>query len=305
MATLQSMIDETQGLVRGYTRIMEQSTHIQEALLNADWVDNVSGKGKVQVHDIGQMARGIVEIDDEMIFVDSIDPTTANIIIAPYGRGYSSTVRASHTANSRIVLNPVFPRYQIKDAINNTILSLRGSLYGIRTVNFPFVAAVSGYELPYDTYRTFKAEWKIVGPSKIYSRIKGWRYNPNADTDTFPSGKNIELYDVITPGRTVHVITSTELQELNNNSDDFEETSNLPLSCKDMIIFGAAARLLSAVDISRLDNFTMEANTLDAKVAQNSAMRSSQYLYSLFEKRKAEEIQKLLSITPIATHHST
>lgn len=305
MATLKAMIDETQGLVRGYTRIMEQSTHIQEDLLNADWQDGVSGKGKVLVHDIGQMARGIAEIDDEMIFVDAIDTTNSVINIAPYGRGYNSTTRALHTANSRIILNPVFPRYQIKDAINNTILSLRGSLYGIRTVNFPFVAAVSGYELPYDTYRVFKAEWKIVGPSKIYSRIKGWRYNPNADTDTFASGKNIELYDVITPGRTVHVITSTELQPMANNSDDFEETTNLPLSCKDMVIFGAAARLLAAVDISRLDNFTMEANTLDSKVMQNSAMRSSQYLYSLFEKRKEEEVQKLLSITPVATHHTT
>jgi len=305
MATLKSMIDETQGLVRGYTRIMEQSTHIQEALLNADWQDGVSGRGKVLVHDVGQMARGIAEVDDEMIFIDGINTTASTITIAPYGRGYNSTTRAAHATNSRIVLNPVFPRYQIKDAINNTIMSLRGVMYGIRTVNFPFVAAVSGYELPYDTYRVFKAEWKIVGPSKIYSRIKGWRYNPNADTDTFASGKNIELYDVITPGRTVHVITSTELQQMENNLDDFEDTTNLPISCKDMVIFGAAARLLAAVDISRLDSFTMEANTLDSKVMQNSAMRSSQYLYSLFEKRKEEEVQKLLSITPVATHHTT
>lgn len=305
MTSFKSMVDETLGLVRGYTRTMEQSTYIKGAIQNADWAEGVLGTGAVVVNDVKQMARGIAEIDDEMIFIDAIDSTTNTVKFAPYGRGFNGTTRTSHDVNSRILFNPVFPRYQVKDALNNTIMSLRGHLYGLRTVNFPFVAAVSGYELPYDTYRVFRAEWKIVGPSKIYSRIHGWRYNPYADTDTFPSGKNIELYDVITPGRTVHVHTSTELQPLENNSDDFETTTNLPLSCKDVVILGAAARLLAAIDISRLDNFTIEANTMDNKVMQNSAMRSSQYLYSLFEKRRDEEVQKLLSITPVATHRTT
>jgi hypothetical protein len=305
MATLKSIIDEAQGLARGYTRIMEQATHLNQAINTTTWTSGVSGSNTVQVHDITQMARGICEVDDELIYVDGIDQDASTISIAPYGRGYNSTTATTHAENSRIILNPIFPRSQVKEAVNATILSLRGSLYGLRTVDFPFVAAVSGYELPYDTYRVFRAEWKIVGPSKIYSRIKGWRYNPNAHTDTFPSGKNIELYDVITPGRTVHVLTSTELQPLVNNSDDFEDTTNLTLSCKDMIVYGTVARLLAAVDISRLDPFTMEANTLDAKTAQNSAMQSSRYMYSLFEKRKEEEVQRLLAITPVATHHTT
>jgi hypothetical protein len=305
MANLKSIIDEVQGLARGYTRIMEQATHLNSAITTTSWTENVLGSAKFQVHDITQMARGICEIEDELIYIDAIDQDASILSIAPYGRGYNSTTPATHAINSRIILNPIFPRAQVKEAINATILSLRGSLYGLRTVDFPFVAAISGYQLPYDTYRVFRAEWQIVGPSKIYSRIKGWRYNPNAHTDTFPSGKNIELYDVITPGRTVHVLTSTELQPLNNNSDDFEDTTNLGLSCKDMIVYGSVARLLAAVDMSRLDSYTMEANTLDSKSMQNSAMRSSQYMYSLFEKRKLEEVQRLLAITPVATHHTT
>lgn len=302
MATLNSIIDECLGMARGYTRIMEQDTYITEAITNSAWTANTTGSSKVKVNDITQMSRGICEIEDELVFVDTIDQDLNTIYFAPYGRGYNSTVADTHDVYSRVVLNPIFPRSQVKEAINSTILSLRGSLYGFRTYDFSFVSAVSGYELPYDTYKVLRVEWAVPGPSKVYRRISSWRYNPNANTDTFGSGKNVEIFDPVTPGRTVHVLTSTEVQPFEYNEDDFEDTTNLPLSCKDIIVYGAVSRLLAAVDISRFDAFTMEANTLDSKSAQNSAMQTSKYLYSLFEKRKDEEIQRLLSITPIATH---
>ena len=169
MATLKSIIDEVQGIARGYTRTMEQSTYLKEAITTTTWTENLAGSHKVQVNDITQMSRGICEIDDELIYVDGVDQATSKISIAPYGRGYNSTTPVTHAIKSRVILNPVFPRTQVKEAINAAILSLRGSLYGIRTVDFSFVSVISGYELPYDTYRVFRAEWEVTGPSKIYS----------------------------------------------------------------------------------------------------------------------------------------
>lgn len=296
MATLKSMIDETLGMVRSYTRNTEQSTHLSAAL--------TSSATTMSVGDASRISRGVCEIDSEMIWIDSVNTTNNTVTIAPYGRGFNGTTAINHTANTRIVFNPVFSRKQITDAINNTLLGLRGYLYGTSTANFTFNAAVEAYSLPSDTNTVSRVEWKSVGPSKSYIRVKGWRLNMNADTDLFPTGKCIEVYDAITPGQNVQVWLTNDIQPLLNSGDDFAYVTSLPESCKDLVIFGAASRLMATVDAYSLDTFNAEASVIAGKTPQGSASNISKYLYSLFVQRRTDEMSLQNIMTPISTHWS-
>lgn len=298
MATLKSIIDETLGMVRSYTRNTEQTTHISsESGLSASATT-------MYVGDASRLSRGVCEIDNEMIWIDSVNTTNNTVTIAPYGRGFNGTTAAAHTKNTRVVFNPIFSRKQVTDAINNTLLSLRGYLYGTDTTNFTFNAAVEAYALPSTTNTVNRVEWRSVGPTKSYIRARSWRFNPNADTDLFPTGKCIEIYDGITPGQNVQVWLTTDIQTMTNNSDDFVYVTSLPESCKDLVILGAASRLMSMVDAYSLDTFNAEASIIADKVPQGSGSNISKYLYSLFVQRRNDEVALQNINTPITTHWS-
>lgn len=296
MATLNDLIDETLGMVRGYTRSTEQSTHLVSSL--------TSSATTMTVGDATRLGRGVCEIDSEMLWIDSVDTASNTVTIAPYGRGFNNTTAASHNTNTRVILNPIFSRKQVKDAINNTLLSLRGYLYGTSTSNFTFNAAVEAYSLPSNTNTVARVEWKDVGPSKSYLRVRGWRFNPNADTTMFASGKCIEVYDAITPGQNVQVWITTDVQQLVNDGDDFVTVTSLPESCKDLVILGAASRLMATVDAYSLDTFNAEASVIAGKTPQGSAANISKYLYSLFVQRRTDEMALQNIMTPVSTHWS-
>lgn len=296
MTTFNDIIEETLGMVRGYTRNTEQSTHLA-ASLN-------SSATTMTVGDASRLGRGVCEIDSEMLWIDSVNTSNNTVTIAPYGRGFNNTTAVAHNSNTRVILNPIFSRKQVKDAINNTILGLRGYLYGTDTANFTFNAAVEAYSLPSATNTVSRVEWEDVGPSKAYLRVRGWRFNPNANTTLFPTGKCIEVYDSITPGQNVQVWLTTDLQQLVNDTDDFMSVSGLPESCRDVVVLGAAARLMATVDAYSLDTFNAEASVMASKVPQGSGSNISKYLYNLFIQRRNDEVSLQNLNTPIVTHWS-
>lgn len=295
MPTLNDLVSQTQGMLRSYTRNTEQSTYITAAINSTDLT--------MTVHDGSQISRGVCEIDNEMLWVQSVNASTGAVVIAPYGRGYNGSSAASHTSNTQVIMNPVFTKKQIKDEINNTLLSLRGYLNGMSTTTFDFNAAVEGYAMPSSTNSVVRVEWKSVGPSKAYNRIRGWRFNPMADTATFNTGKSVEIYDYVTPGQTVQVWYTADIDTLTNDDDDFFLTG-LPDSCQDLVTLGAAARLMATYDARTIDTFSAETSILAGKSPQGSGGNISKYLYNLFIQRRNDEVALQNMNTPISTHWS-
>lgn len=295
MTTFKSLVDMTQGMLRSYTRNNEQSTHLTAAL--------TSTATSMTVADGSQISRGVCEIDGEMIWIDSVNVSTGVAVIAPYGRGFNNSSAKSHTVSSRVIMNPIFPVKQVKDEINNTLRSLRGYLCGNNYTTFSFNAAVEGYALPSNTNTVARVEWKSTGPSKAYLRVRGWRFNPLADTATFNTGKSIEIYDAVTPGQTVQVWYTCDIDTLDNDDDDFVLTG-LPESCLDLVTLGAASRLMATYDVRSIDAFSAEAAMLTGKAPQGSGANISKYLYNLFVQRRNDEVALQNLNTPIVTHWS-
>ena len=289
MATLSTLVDEVKANLQGYTLNQDRITYVA----NPSGISATDIAIKVGSQD--NLSKGIVEIDDELIYVDSFDKTTniLNVIPAGFGRGFQATTAASHAQYAPVILSPAFPRASIKKAINDTIGSLFPKLWGTASTSFTYNGVVNTYPLPAEVQDVISVTWQSVGSSKEWYPVKRWRPDSMANTGAFTSGNTITVYDGITPGRTVQVYYTKEPSLLVNNSDDFTTVTGLSESCRDVVALGAAYRLLSYLDPGRINLASAEADTADSKLPSTAGTSASRYIFALYQQRLNEEAGKL------------
>lgn len=297
--TFGQMIDEVRTNLAGYT-------------LRQDRITNLANTGGINATELAirigsseNLAKGIIEIDEEQIWIDSFDKQ--NLIlnaIKGFGRGYNGTTPAPHYENSQITLTPTFPKINIKKSINDTINSLYPKLFAINSVTFTFNAAQIAYALPPDARDVLYVSWQTVGPSKEWLPVNRWRIDRMANVAAFDTNKTINLYEKIMPGRTVQVYYSTIPNTLTNNSDDFATVTGLPESSRDVVTLGAAYRLLSYLDTGRINLSSAEADINDNKLPSSAGASASKYVFALYQQRLLEESTKLQDRFPIRVHYS-
>ena len=295
--TFDNMVDEVLLNLAGYTMRQDRLTYLTSA------VTSTSGLS-VGIASVENVARGLVEIDEELLFVDSVNRPSNSLIIAPFGRGYQGTTPATHTINSKVTVAPTFPRIAVKRAINDTIKAVYPQLWGIGTTTFSYSPAQSTYALPSEAEGILAVSFSTTGPTKEWLPIRGWRHDPMANTTSFTSGNTITLYSGVEPGRTVQVTYSKEASPLVNNSDSFTTVTGLPLSTKDVIIYGAAYRLISFVDPSRLTFTSAEADEADRTKPIGSGSNAARFIFSLYQQRLQEEAGRLQGKYPVRLHYT-
>jgi hypothetical protein len=296
MATFGSMTDEVVRKLAGFTLRQDRQTHLTAAL-------NATATS-ITVASAQNVSNGIIQIDDELIYVDSYDRNTGVLTIPPYGRGYNGTEPATHQSGARVIVSPTFPSLDVKDAINETLLATFPDLYTTGTHTFSFSPAQSTYALPDEVETVLSVSYETTGPSKEWLPVRGYRTDAMANTDAFNSRNSISLYSGVESGRTVQVYYSAAPTVMDNNDDDFEITTGLPASCKDVIILGATARLASFIDPGRLTFGSAESDQ-QSQIAGRSygaGTNASKYLLALYDKRLSEEARKLNDRNPIRIH---
>jgi hypothetical protein len=296
MATFGSMTDEVVRKLAGFTLRQDRQTHLTAAL-NAIATS-------ITVASAQNISSGIIQIDDELIYVDSYDRNSGVLSIPPYGRGYNGTQPATHQNGARVIISPTFPSVDVKDAINETLLATFPDLYTTGTHTFLFSPSQSTYSLPDEVETVLGLSYETTGPSKEWLPIRGWRVDPMANTDSFNSRNSISLYSGVESGRTVQVSYSAAPSVMDSNDDDFEIVTGLPASCKDVIILGATARLASYIDPGRLTFGSAESDQ-QSQIAGRSygaGTNASKYLLALYDKRLSEEARKLNDRNPIRIH---
>jgi hypothetical protein len=297
MATLDSMVQEVRSSLAGYTLRQDRITYLDSAINTTDLA--------IQVGSADNLAKGIVEIDDELIWIDNFVKANNTLNAAPgFGRGYQNTSPAPHSQYSQVVLSPTFPRTMIKQAINDTINSVYPKLWAIYSTTFTFNASQTTYALPDDCQNVIYMSWQTTGSSREWLPINRWRQDLMANTATFNSQKTVNIYENIQPGRTVQVWYAANPSTMDANTDDFADVTGLPDSCRDVITLGAAYRLLSYVDPGRINLTSAEADLADSKVPGSAGANSSRYIYALYNQRLNDESLKLSDKFPIRLHYT-
>lgn len=298
MATFSNMVDEVLQNLSGYGMKNDSVTHVTSSPSFS------STELSFLVNNASLIGRGVIEIDDELIWVDSFDRASGTVSVPPYGRGYMGTTASSHNYGAKVSINPLFSRSAIKRAINDTIRAVYPALFGVSSSTFTFSPAVTTYALPNDLESIISISYRRIGPEKEWVPLRNYRVDSAADISEFNSNNSVTISAPITPGSTVKVQYSKEPDELMLDGDDFNYTTGLPESCKDLIVLGATYRLLSMVEPGRLTFATPESQTQSERIQYGSGTNIVRYIFALYQQRLTEESNKMSRKFPIRAHYT-
>jgi hypothetical protein len=297
MATLNDMIAEVRSSLAGFTLRQDRISYLTSAITTTDTA--------IQIGSSANLAKGIIEINNELIWVDNFDKSNNTMNAAPgFGRGYQGTSPSPHAVNSQVILTPSFPRTNIQQAINDTIGSVYPKLFAVYSTTFTFNASQTTYALPDSAKNVIYMSWQTTGSSREWLPIDKWRQDLMANAATFNTQKTVNIYENIQPGRTVQVWYAANPQTMTSGTDDFSAVTGLPESCRDVIIYGAAYRLLSFVDPGRINLTSAESDLADSKVPGSAGSTNSRYIYALYQQRLQDESLKLTGNFPIRVHYT-
>jgi hypothetical protein len=307
MTTLLNMIDEVSMNLSGYTLQQDRATHITADVPAT--TSTIAAPINLSLASTDSVGKGIVEIDEELFWIDNYDRVGNTATIAPYGRAYLGTTLAAHTAGTKVTIAPTFPRFVIKRAINDTISAIGSSIFAANTTTITSNLSTSAFRLPatgdsLNIRSILAVAYQAIGPSKEWIPIRNWRFDGNANSTAFTSEQTISIYDMITSGRTIQVVYSTDPVPFTANTETFATQTGLPQSCKDLVILGATYRLLSNLDPARASMVSPQADETDSKRPYGSSQSLTRQVYALFTQRLNEEIKNQQDKYPIRIHYS-
>ena len=305
--TLTDMIDETLINLAGYTFQQDRSTYLRAAITTT-----TSSSDSPLIMSLGStesVGKGIVEIDDELLWVDNYDRIANTATVAPYGRGYLGTTAAVHSVDKKVTISPTFPRHSVKRAINDTLRALGANIFAVKSTTFTFNSAVSTYAFSnLNIKNILTVSWQEVGPSKEWRPIRRYDFDSLANAAAF--GYTTEQVQTITlgeapiSGRTVKITYATDPVAFTTDAQDYVIQTGLPESTRDVVILGAAYRLLSFLDPARAAQVSPQADETDSKRPYGASQSATKQLYALYSQRLNEETKAQQQNYPPKVHYS-
>lgn len=286
-----SLVDEVNDSWKSYVRDQDQVTGLTGAL-------NTSAISFV-VDDVTQVAKGLLQIDDEMMQVRSVDRTTSTVTLEAWGRGRMGSVAATHAGGAQVTTAPLYPRVRVRDVISGVMQEIFPKLFSVAEIALTVSPARLRYSLPTDAYHVLSVSHNPPGPSLSWMPVSRWRQNKT------PSLVEVEIISGVFPGsgrvRVFYIKTPPAQLVM---SDDLE-TLGYPVSIRDVIVLGATARLAAFTETSRVQagNRTEIVSRIES-VPAGSAMALSKYLYQLFQQRLEDEAKNLQMRYPIVSHYT-
>ena len=284
MATLSQLTEQTIGEVSSYVRNQESVT-ITTALTTASDLT-------ITVDDATALSKGIVEINDELLYVKKSVQSSGTIQILgtagnPTGRGWRGTTATSHISGSVVRNNPLFPRTQVKRAILETIKGMNFPVIANET--FTFNGSDYSYIMPDSLIDITGVSTELPDSTGVWALIKRWRLDTNYLNGN-TTGQALILNESPQPGMPVRVQYTKYPTTITDNQD--LTASGLPSSCEDVVRLGAMYRLLSTVDPGKVTATSVSADVLDQPVSAGASTNVAKYIFQLYTVRLAEEISK-------------
>ncbi len=288
---LNELTDEVLINLAGYTIQQDKATHLTSAITTT--TSTLASPTIFNVADAQRLGTGIVEIDDELFWVDTVDRISNSATVSPYGRGFMGSTADTHTAGSKVTISPTFPRHVVKRAIQDTLRAMGAAIFAVKQTSFTYSSsAINTYELDNKNIQNILTmHWQDIGSSKEWIRIKRWEFDAFPDQTTWGTGaQTVTIGDRIVSGRKVKVVYATVPSTISTTStDSFSAQTGLPESCRDVVILGASYRLIAYLDPARTGAQSPQADETDNKRTFGSATNAYRQLFALYTQRLSEE----------------
>lgn len=298
------MTDRVETLLHGYSLNMESTTWLTAAVTNTTTTS-------ISVNDASVVSRGFVQVGDEIMYVNSTNNIDNVLTLSPWGRGQRGTVAATHDNLSRVMVSPLFPRYEIKRAINDTLNAMYPQIFAVKQYQFNYIAARTTYDIPDEAQNILAVTHSVIGPSKEWLPVRAWQIdrvaNPTAFGDGTNFGHSLGIYSPVVPGRPINVAYSARptLFDISPTaaSQEYSTTTKFPDYSEDVAIYGAAFRMVSFLDPSRLGPLSAEADILDNQRGARSGENASRFLFNIYTTRLNEVAENQRRQFPIRSHY--
>jgi len=279
MTTRSELITSIGSALHSYTGAHEQVTSLSSSVTNSALT--------ISCTSVDGARRGIAEIEDELVYIDSV--TGNDLVIPTFGRGYRNTTAVAHNSGAMVTFDPAFPRAEIGRAIDQVIKGLFPGLYQVKETTLTSLTVDRSYELPTDVENILRVETKWnQDPTDYWYPITSYELEK---TTTIPM---LNLYEGALAGWDIRVVYTARFGSL---VTDFA-TAGIPESFEDLITLGVTSRMIRFLEPARLQLGSVE-NVSRANLIQSGvAGRTATQLFALYTQRVAEERRRLLEQYP-------
>jgi hypothetical protein len=302
--TLDDLVDEVTMNLAGYTLQQDRTTHLTTNITTTTSTLAIPTTFGLNEDNVG---KGMIQIGDELIWVDDYDRISKTATVPPYGRGFMGTTATTHDAGDRVVIAPTFPRFSVKRALQDTIRAIGSSIFAAKNTTLTSNSIVEVYALEnLNVQNILQVSWKDIGSTKRWIPVRRWAFDSLPDAGTWGSGsQTIHIKEPILSGRTIKITYATSPSTLSTTATtSFATQTGLPESVRDVVVLGAAYRLLSFLDPARNSLTSPQADEIDAKRTYGSGNSATRALYQLYATRLAEEVQAQQQQYPPRIHYS-
>ncbi len=274
--TLTKLIDEVSDVLHGYVRSQESKTSLTGSITDVATTFNVADQNSV--------SPGLVEIEDELVYVTMVDTNTGAVTIAPWGRAQSQTEAVAHSANAKVVNNPLFPRQRIRNALWGVIREVFPDVYAVGEAFFTVVPVKTNYVMPSDCHHVLQAQWLAPGASGLWVEAGRWKQNKRAGDPV-----ELELFSGAWPGANRLRVQYVKNPPATLGQSDDLSTYGYDNQVHDLFVMGATARCIGYVEPSRI-SLESVVNVAKAETTPpGSATNIAKYLDALFKRRLQDE----------------
>jgi len=291
---LSQLAERVIAYLQGFSRDQEEKTWILSGVADSDLT--------FRVNDPKMVSGGMCEIEDELVWVSRVDNSTGDVTVAPFGRGYLGTTAAAHDANACITNSPKYPKSQVKQAINDAIRGVYPDLHVLGSHEFNYVAARTTYELPEDVDLVHSVTTETIGPTRRWANLVRWRYNPQADTDRFPSGKSLDIYQEPVAGQKVRITYLKPPAPFEDSTTEFATATGLNATAEDCIVYGACFRLVGLLETPRLQISAIEQQLRSQVVRPGETQHAARHFLQLYQLALMSERERLHRANPASSH---
>lgn len=238
--------------------------------------------------------QGLIEIDDELIYILSYDPVTQTIQIPAWGRGQQGTTATEHVAGAKVSINPRYPRKRVAQAINQTVQACCPPLFGVVTGELTAQPLKWEYPLPPETRNLIRVEY-LPWKATVYdwtplrtARIKRDTGLPVLHLDTRAGYL----------ASAIRYTVATNPVELTSPDQPFTDCG-LPDSAVDVIQLGSIPRLVTTTDLARQQYSHVESSERSVLLPPGSGANAAKFYYALFVDRLKAEAERLRQQYPL------
>jgi hypothetical protein len=283
VTTRSELIESIHSALHSYTGVHEQVAALASSLNSSALTVSCSSTDAAK--------RGIVEIDEELLYAESVSGN--DLVLPAFGRGYRGSTAAAHSTGVMVTFDPAFPRFEIGRAMDQVIQGLFPALYQVKETTLTSAAVDRSYDLPTDVENILRVETKWdQDPADYWHPLINWELEKTGTPQ-------LNLYEGALPGWDIKVVYTARFSELTVDLD----TSGIPESYADLILYATTSRMIRFLEPARLQLGSVE-NVSRAQVIQSGdAGRTATQLYALFQQRVAEERRRLLEQYPLRPNY--